>query len=117
MEVLYARLMEKNEAKLVKKLRTIGVPGIQELVPAFEATHVLEVLAGLSPDEVKFLHKLLGGSGAARFILIFLPAVSPVVKNIPLRNADKIRALLGYGIREVKFAPETQIEIKKTIRA
>ena len=113
--IIYARLVDKEEAKRIRKLGTVGIPISEELVPAFEATNVLDILSELRPDDIKLLHKLIGGKGSATFIVLFIPVKHPVVEGIPFRNSDKIKNLLGCNIRESKFSPDTEIEIEKII--
>ena len=113
--VIYARLVDKEEVKRIRKLRTIGIPSSTELVPAFEATNVLDCLIELKPDDIKTLHILLGGNGSARFIILFIPDNEPVVKGINLRNKERIKKLLGYSINESKFSSNTAIEIEQII--
>jgi len=114
-KITYARLVDKEEAKRIKKLGTIGIAQTSELVPAFEATYVLDSLFNLKPDEIKILNKTLGGKGNATRIILFVPEKEPIVSNIPFRNIGKIRALIGYSIRESKFLPDTKIKIKDII--
>lgn len=109
--ILYARLVDKEEAKRIKKLRTIGIPSSKELVPAFEATYVLGILGELKNDKIKLLHKLIGGKGNAIYIILFKPEKPPVVRSIPFRNSEQIKKLLGYSIKESKFSSDTIIEI------
>lgn len=109
--ILYARLVDKEEAKRIKKLRTIGIPSSSELVPAFEATDVLGILGELKNDKIKLLHKLMGGKGNATYIILFKPEKPPVAAGIPFRNSGQIQKLLGHAIKESKFSSNTIIEI------
>ena len=108
---IYGRCVTKKEAKLLKKTQVLYPAEDHELVPAFDATDVLDVLGTLKRDEIKQLHILLGGSGAASMICLFKALEEPFVKDVPLRRADEVRKLLGKWVKEVKFRPGTRIEL------
>lgn len=114
-KIIYARLVDKEEAKRIRKLGTIGIPTSTDLVSAFEATNVLATIDDLSRDNMKILHKLMGGRGSADRIILFVPEKPPIVSNIPFRKIYQIREILGCSIRESKFSPETIIEIDAII--
>ena len=108
--------MRKEESKKTRKSNLLGKTTNEELVPAFEATRVLGVLDELSSEKLISIHRLIGGDGSARIILLFIPEEEPVVSGIPFRNADEIKDLLGYNLKESKFKPGTKILIKGTIK-
>lgn len=108
--------MGKQEAQQTKKSNLLGKTTDTELIPAFEATKVTDVLDELSSDKLLSLHRLLGGDGSARVILFFIPEDKPIVSNISFRHADEIKYLLGYNLRESKFKPGIKIEIKGSKR-
>ncbi len=114
-KIIYARLVDKEEAKRTRKLGTIGIPTNTELVPAFEATNAFATIGGLSRDNIKILHKLMGGRGSADRIILFIPKKPPIVSNIPFRNINKIRDIVGCNIKESKFSSDTIIEIDAII--
>ena len=115
-KIIYGRFMDKKEARETRKLTQLGKTTDRELIPAFEATKVLGVLDDLLSDKLLFLHRLLGGDGSARVIILFVNETEPVVSGIPFRNADEIKNLLVYNLRESKFKPGTKIEVKGSIK-
>ena len=114
--IIYGRFMRKEEARQTRKSNLLGKTTDEELVPAFEATKVLGVLDELSSEKLIDLHKLIGGDGSARIIVLFIPEEEPVVSGIPFRNSDEINDILGYNLRESKFKSGTKISINGTIK-
>ena len=114
--IIYARLVDKEEAKRIKKLCTIGIPTYTEFVSAFEAANILQIVDELSKDDIKLLHKFVGGDGSASRVVLFIPEKPPVVSGIPFRNSGEIRRLLHCSVKESKFLPDTIIEIKAIIK-
>jgi hypothetical protein len=110
---IYGRAVTKDEYKLLRDTSVL-YPGPGEdgqLIPTFDATVVLDVLDDLSRDEIKLLHRLMGGSAAADRICLFKTSEEPVIRDKPFQRAEDIRRLLGKSIKEARFKPGTKIEI------
>lgn len=110
MNIIYARIVTKNEERQIRRTQIILSRERGELIPAFDATNILDKLE-LSMDEIKKLHKILGGSGEANRIILFRTVEKPVTQSIPLRHETEIKKILrGSMIKEVKFMNETRVE-------
>lgn len=105
MDRVYGRIVTKKEEKFLKRNKMLVAAEEGDMVPVFEATDVLDVLP-TKKDDIKMLHKDLGGSGAGNRMILFETDEKPVVEGIPLR---KIRWL-----KEAKFKSGTLIRNIKT---
>jgi len=107
---VYGRIMTKVELKQVKRTNQLFSQEPRELVPAFDATFALAGLE-LSKSDIHILGKFLGSSGIGNILLLFTSEKEPLIKDVPFRNIDSIRRIIGNVIKEVKFENGTGIRI------
>ncbi|MBN1544486.1 hypothetical protein JW898_03415 [Candidatus Woesearchaeota archaeon] len=113
---LYARIVNKEGMKRMKRSSYLVAKRIHELIPALEldehSFNRLEKLLETSKklrDTLKRMHKEMGGSGEGDTMVIFRTDLRPQASGIPFRSP------LLMGLKESKFWSGTKVSISRII--